>query len=200
MSDISAPAARRAFGSSSARPATVTRPSLISAFRRLREKRRRGAPGRRRAARPPRRARPGRCSFSKGSAMTSFDDTEDEAPLDPAAERLRRKLVRLLFVSGGIMMLGFIAVFAAIVYKLNERGQGAGRLSAASPVEASIAVPPGYRVASDRARRRSRAPDACRSRRHHVITAGRPRLRRDARPVCRGARTIMRGQRQRVKR
>ena len=54
--------------------------------------------------------------------MTSYDDTE--APLDPAAARLRRKLVRLLFVSGGIMMLGLIAVFGAIVYKLNQGGRG----------------------------------------------------------------------------
>jgi hypothetical protein len=77
--------------------------------------------------------------------MTSYD-SEDEAPLDPAAERLRRKLVRLLFVSGGIMMLGLIAVFATIVYKVSARGEGAGQLSAASPVVANIAIPPGYRI------------------------------------------------------
>jgi hypothetical protein len=79
--------------------------------------------------------------------MTTYDETE-EAPLDPAAARLRRKLVRLLFVSGGIMMLGFIAVFAAIVYKLNERAQNASTaaFSAASPVEGQIAIPAGYRI------------------------------------------------------
>ena len=32
-------------------------------------------------------------------------------------------MVRLLFVSGGIMVLGLIAVFASIVYKMNERAQ-----------------------------------------------------------------------------
>ena len=101
-------------------------------------------------------------SFSKGSPMTSFD-TEDEAPLDAAAARLRRKLVRLLFVSGGIMILGFIAVFAAIVYKLNERS-AASQLSAASPVESRIVVPPGYRVLAtaldgDRALLTLAAPD-----------------------------------------
>lgn len=80
--------------------------------------------------------------------MTAYDADED-APLDPAAERLRRKLVRLLFVSGGIMMAGFIAVFAAIVYKLGRPGVGdAIALSAASPVDARIAVPPGYKVAA----------------------------------------------------
>jgi hypothetical protein len=75
---------------------------------------------------------------------------EDEAPLDPAQERLRRKLVRLLLVSGGIMMAGLIAVFAAIVYKLGERGDEprapAGSLSAEAPVERAIRIPPGHRL------------------------------------------------------
>jgi hypothetical protein len=79
--------------------------------------------------------------------MTALDETESEAPLDGAAERLRRKLVRLLLVSGGIMMLGLIAVFGAIVYKVNASGErAANRLSAAAPVEARIAIPPGQRV------------------------------------------------------
>ena len=73
----------------------------------------------------------------------------DEAPLDPAAERLRRKLVRLLLVSGGIMMLGLIAVFAAIVYKVQEAGEPlAGGISAAAPLSARIAIPAGNRVVS----------------------------------------------------
>jgi hypothetical protein len=77
--------------------------------------------------------------------MSVHDDMEAEQPLDPAAERLRRKLVRLLFVSGGIMMLGLIAVFAAIVYKVGQSGT-AGRLGALSPVESAIHVPAGYRL------------------------------------------------------
>jgi hypothetical protein len=80
--------------------------------------------------------------------MTVYD--EDEAPLDAAQERLRRKLVRLLFVSGGIMVLGLIAVFAAIVYKIGERGRElqppAGGFSAEAPAVGDIAVPPGYRL------------------------------------------------------
>jgi hypothetical protein len=77
--------------------------------------------------------------------MTTYD-SDDEAPLDPAAERLRRRLVRLLFLSGGIMMLGLIAVFAAIVYKVRASGEGAVALSASSPVAANIAIPQGYRI------------------------------------------------------
>jgi hypothetical protein len=80
--------------------------------------------------------------------MTVYND-EDEKPLDPAAERLRRKMVRLLFVSGGIMLLGLIAVFASIVYKLNERAPDASAgFPAASPVEAEIALPAGHRIVS----------------------------------------------------
>jgi hypothetical protein len=83
-----------------------------------------------------------------GSAMTLYDET-DEAPLDPAAVRLRRKMVRLLFVSGGIMVLGLIAVFAAIVYKLNERApDSSGAFSAAAPVEGQIVLPAGHRIVS----------------------------------------------------
>lgn len=86
---------------------------------------------------------------------------EDEAPLDPAAERLRRKLVRLLLVSGGIMALGLIAVFSAIVYKLSEGGAA----RSGSPVAGQIAVPAGARLVSaeldgDRLLVRVEAPDA----------------------------------------
>lgn len=56
-------------------------------------------------------------------------------------------MVRLLFVSGGIMMLGLIAVFSAIVYKLNERGAtGESSLSAASPIDGRIVIPAGQRI------------------------------------------------------
>ncbi len=79
--------------------------------------------------------------------MTLYDDTEE--PLDPAAARLRAKLVRLLFVSGGIMVLGLVAVFAAIIYKLNAGGEGApSKLSAEAPVEGSVAIPAGRRIVS----------------------------------------------------
>jgi hypothetical protein len=79
---------------------------------------------------------------------------EEEAPLDPAAERLRRKLTRLLFVSGGIMMLGLIAVFAAIVYKLGLLAPAATEsvpsavVSSASPIEAELRLPAGGRIVS----------------------------------------------------
>jgi hypothetical protein len=96
--------------------------------------------------------------------MTAYE-AEDDAPLDPAAERLRRKLVRLLILSGGIMMLGFIAVFAAIVYKVGKAGEGGVRsLSAGSSLDVRIAVPRGRRLSAtsldgDRALLTLLAPD-----------------------------------------
>ncbi len=78
----------------------------------------------------------------------AFDDDSEE-PLDPAAERLRRKLARLLFVSGGIMMLGLIAVFAAIVYRVGALGNDEAAPAAfAAPVEAAIDIPAGARIVS----------------------------------------------------
>jgi hypothetical protein len=97
--------------------------------------------------------------------MASYDDPE--APLDPAAIRLRAKMVRLLFVSGGIMLLGLVAVFAAIVYKVSERGHRPD-FSAAAPVSARLAVPAGTHVVAaaldgDRALLTLAAPDGATS-------------------------------------
>jgi hypothetical protein len=63
-------------------------------------------------------------------------------------------MVRLLIVSGGIMILGLIAVFAALVYKLGMLGPGDAAATAsgdpfrAAVVQAPIALPPGARVVS----------------------------------------------------
>ena len=47
------------------------------------------------------------------------DEDQNEAPLDPAAERIQARLKRLLFGSSLIMFAGLFAVFAAILYKIN---------------------------------------------------------------------------------
>ncbi|HSO48871.1 MAG TPA: fimbrial protein [Rhizobiaceae bacterium] len=52
--------------------------------------------------------------------MASINEIEEEKPLDPATEKVRRKMVRLLLVSIGIMMIGLMAVLGAIVYKIGE--------------------------------------------------------------------------------
>ncbi|WP_075219769.1 hypothetical protein [Acuticoccus yangtzensis] len=50
----------------------------------------------------------------------SSPEVEEEEPLDPAVERVRRKLVRLLLVSSGIMVLGFAAVAIAVFYRISQ--------------------------------------------------------------------------------
>lgn len=70
-------------------------------------------------------------------------DTGNDKPLDPAVEAVRRKMARLLLGSFGVMVLGLIAVFAAIVYKLN-----AGVTVSSAPLEADIALPAGSEVLS----------------------------------------------------
>ncbi|MER0239053.1 hypothetical protein [Fulvimarina sp. MAC8] len=49
--------------------------------------------------------------------MTINDENQDEKPLDPAAERLRRKLVRLLVFSMGFLILSVMTVFGVIIYR-----------------------------------------------------------------------------------
>ncbi len=46
--------------------------------------------------------------------------TYQEPQLDPAMERVRRKMVRLLIISIAIMVIGLMAVLAAVVYKINK--------------------------------------------------------------------------------
>ncbi len=75
--------------------------------------------------------------------MTAYDDTEEDKPLDPAVERVRRKMLRLMVVSVGIMMVGLMAVLGAIVYKFSGRSETAPResLSAGS---AGVPITPGF--------------------------------------------------------
>lgn len=63
----------------------------------------------------------------------------EEAPLDPAAERLRRKMVRLMAVSIGVMFIGIFAVLSVVVFRLS--GAGTPNLQSGTlPVPAGFAV------------------------------------------------------------
>jgi hypothetical protein len=62
------------------------------------------------------------------------DDHDKEAPLDPAMERLQARLKRLLGFSTLVMGLGFVAVFAAILYKLSEGGSAPDAASIAATI------------------------------------------------------------------
>ena len=45
---------------------------------------------------------------------------ENEAPLDPAFEKVRRKMVRMLIVSSSVIVLGLMAVVFSVVYRVNK--------------------------------------------------------------------------------
>ncbi|OCP22096.1 MULTISPECIES: hypothetical protein [unclassified Ensifer] len=82
---------------------------------------------------------------------TAPDDQEDK-PLDPAMENVRRKMVRLQLVSAGVMLVMLMAVLGTIVYKLTRTDENAQAQSAAiavpseAPVNAVAALPAGFTV------------------------------------------------------
>ena len=80
--------------------------------------------------------------------MSNGDKDEDETPLDPVMENVRKKMVRLLLTSLGIMMVGLMAVLGAIVYKINrgDDAPGAARTEIPSDgafIAADIMLPKG---------------------------------------------------------
>lgn len=86
--------------------------------------------------------------------MTNLkSDDQDEKPLDPAMEIVRRKMARLQIVSIGIMVVSLMAVFGAIVYKVTHTGAapavaGGAGVPSDGPVIASAALPAGFTVQS----------------------------------------------------
>jgi hypothetical protein len=84
--------------------------------------------------------------------MAHIEQDEDEKPLDPAMENVRRKMVRLQLVSAGIMGVMLMAVLAAVVYKVTQTpGKPAsvsGPLSVPSdqPLSVRAALPDGFTV------------------------------------------------------
>ena len=75
-------------------------------------------------------------------AQQALDDEIEEKPLDPAVERVRRKLVRFVAINLGLLLAALMAVVAAIVYK-----SGQAPAPADGPaVAAEIALPAGARM------------------------------------------------------
>lgn len=82
-------------------------------------------------------------------------DDQEEKPLDPAMENVRRKMVRLQIVSGAIMFVSLMAVFGAVVYKVTRPDAKAPADYSASsgvpseaPVTAKAALPAGFAIRS----------------------------------------------------
>jgi hypothetical protein len=85
--------------------------------------------------------------------MTAIEpDEQEEKPLDPAMENVRRKMVRLQLVSAGVMLVMLMAVLGTIVYKLTrtddraEAAQPAMSVPGDAPLTAIAALPAGFSV------------------------------------------------------
>ena len=74
-------------------------------------------------------------------AQQVLDDEVEEKPLDPAVERVRRKLVRFVAINLGLLLAALMAVVAAIVYKSGQAAPADG-----PAVAAEIALPAGARM------------------------------------------------------
>lgn len=78
------------------------------------------------------------------------DDDQDK-PLDPAVERVRRRLVRFVAINLGLLFVALMAVVVAIVYRAGSSAPDSGRIAAqeGEPVRAAIEVPAGARVVGE---------------------------------------------------
>jgi hypothetical protein len=87
--------------------------------------------------------------------MSNFEtDEQEEKPLDPVLEKLRRKMVRLQIVSAGVMFVSLMAVLAAVVYKVRhsptpEKAQTQSlSIPSDQPRAAMARLPAGFKVTS----------------------------------------------------
>jgi len=88
-------------------------------------------------------------------ARPPAEDTE-EKPLDPAVERVRRKLVRFVAINLSLLFLAVMAVVGALVYKTrapvpDSTVQSEVQVPApseAGPVRAELVLPQGSRMLS----------------------------------------------------
>ncbi|AZO18377.1 fimbrial protein [Mesorhizobium sp. M2A.F.Ca.ET.043.05.1.1] len=81
-------------------------------------------------------------------------EEDEEKPLDPAAENVRRKLVRFMIVNLGLLFLALMVVIGALVYKARN-APVAGSAPAAdvqgpadAPLSGDIVLPVGAKVIS----------------------------------------------------
>ncbi|MEM7068226.1 MAG: hypothetical protein AAF478_05015 [Pseudomonadota bacterium] len=80
----------------------------------------------------------------------TYDDKEEQ-PLDPVMERVRKKMIRLMVISVGIMMVGLLAVLFAIIYKFSNQSGDSDETTARAPgssVEVNLGLPTTSEVVS----------------------------------------------------
>ena len=85
-------------------------------------------------------------------ARPAFDD-EQEKPLDPAVEKVRRKLVRFVAINLGLLFIALMAVVVALVYKSRTVAPPATDVAVEAPspegvAEGRIPLPTGAKIVS----------------------------------------------------
>ena len=84
--------------------------------------------------------------------MTQIEQAEqDDQPLDPAMEKVRRKMIRLQIVSGSVMFISLMAVFGAVVYKAVGPSKTVSTTATTTvpsdaPVAATASLPQGFTI------------------------------------------------------
>ncbi len=72
-------------------------------------------------------------------------DEDEDKPLDPAVENVRRKLVRFALINLGLLFFALMAVVVALVYKTRTAEP---EVTPAEMIEADIVLPAGARIAT----------------------------------------------------
>jgi hypothetical protein len=87
--------------------------------------------------------------------MAAPQANDDEKPLDPEVERVRRKLLRFMVFNLAILFVAFALVIGAFIYKSSlaskrpaEQAVQARLPSGADAVAGTIAIPAGARIVS----------------------------------------------------
>ncbi|RWL41721.1 MAG: fimbrial protein [Mesorhizobium sp.] len=81
-------------------------------------------------------------------------EEDEEKPLDPAAENVRRKLVRFMIVNLGLLFLALMVVIGALVYKARNAPvagsapAGDVQVPVGAPLSGDIVLPVGAKVVS----------------------------------------------------
>ncbi len=142
------------FGSTIVAPPITTWPSRMRFFARLRL-RSATEPARKESSREPAAVDSTVSSIRslsplRPSTMVQPSFNDDEAPLDPALERVQARMRRLMLIAGLTLGLGIFAVFGAILYKIATSGDRGAVTAGSDTVAASVSatLPAGARLVS----------------------------------------------------
>jgi hypothetical protein len=85
--------------------------------------------------------------------MAAPQSNDDDKPLDPEVERVRRKLLRFMIINLVILFVAFAAVIGGFIYKSSHASKRAAEQEAAvkppsgaDAVAATITIPAGARI------------------------------------------------------